>query len=78
MKLKSEVIPINALDRSDVTPLVCRAGRAPTKAVMVRWFKAMKKAGIPQVWVHYADGTKLEFRTTLQEAEVNTWADVAA
>jgi hypothetical protein len=77
MKLKSEVIPINVLDRSDVTPLVHRAGRAPTRAVMARWLKAMKAAGIPQAWVHYPDGTKLEFRTEAQEAERDTWADVA-
>jgi hypothetical protein len=74
---KSKVIPLDGLDKNHVTPLVHRAGRAPTQAAMTKWFKAMKAAGIPQVWVHYPDGTKLEFRTTVQEAEVNTWADVA-
>ena len=44
---------------------------------MTKWFKAMKKAGIPQAWVHYPDGTKLEFRATAQKAEDDTWADVA-
>ena len=52
-------------------------GRAPTQAAMIRWFKAMQAAGIPQVWVHYPDGTKLEFRTEAQETEGDTWADVA-
>jgi hypothetical protein len=74
---KSKVIPMGAPDKDHVTPLVHRAGRAPTRAVMVRWFKAMKEAGIPQGWVHYPDGTKLEFRSTVLEAEADTWADVA-
>ena len=75
--MNSKVIPLGAPHKDHVTPLVHRAGRAPTQAVMTRWFKAMKAAGISQAWVHYPDGTKLEFRTTAQEAEVNTWADVA-
>jgi hypothetical protein len=74
---KSKVVPIERLDKDLFTPLVHRAGRAPTQAAMTKWFKAMKKAGIPQAWVHYPDGTKLEFRTTAQEAETDTWADVA-
>ena len=45
--MKSKIIPIGALEKDYVTPLVHRAGRAPTKAVMTRWFKAMKAAGIP-------------------------------
>ena len=44
---------------------------------MIRWFKAMQAAGIPQVWVHYPDGTKLEFRTEAQQTDNDTWADVA-
>ena len=68
---------VTALELPQRTPLVHRDGRAPTRAAMVRWFKAMREAGIPQVWVHYPDGTKLEFRTTAQEAENDTWADVA-
>jgi len=70
-------MPMDALEISVVTPLVRRAGRAPTQAAMIRWFKAMQAAGIPQVWVHYPDGTKLEFRTEAQETEGDTWADVA-
>jgi hypothetical protein len=77
LKSSVKVIPIDARDINVMTPLVHRAARSPTKAAMTRWFKAMKEAGIPQVWVHYPDGTKLEFRATAQEAEVNTWADVA-
>jgi hypothetical protein len=77
VELKSKVTHINALDRNDVTPLVHRAGRAPTQAAMVRWLEAMKAAGIRQAWVHYPDGTKLEFRTEAQEAEGDSWADVA-
>ena len=73
----SKVVPIDAPDRNDVTPLVHRAGRAPTQAAMTKWFKAAKKAGFEQAWVHHPDGTKLEFRTTAREAEGNTWADVA-
>lgn len=44
---------------------------------MAKWLKAMKAAGIPQAWVHYPDGTRLEFRTKAEEAEGDTWADVA-
>ena len=68
---------VTPLQSPQVIPLIHQAGRAPTQASITKWFKAMRKAGIPQAWVHYPDGTKLEFRTTVQEAEVNTWADVA-
>jgi hypothetical protein len=71
---KSKVVPIERLEKDHFTH---RAGRAPTQATMTKWFKAMKKAGIPQACVHYPDGTKLEFRTTAQDAEADTWADVA-
>jgi hypothetical protein len=74
---KGKVIPLDGLDENHLTPLVRRAGRAPTQAAMIRWFKAMQAAGIPQVWVHYPDGTKLEFRTEAQGTEGDTWADVA-
>ena len=77
VKSSAKVIPMDALEISVVTPLVRRAGRAPTKAAMIRWFKAMQAAGIPQVWVHYPDGTKLEFRTEAQQTDNDTWADVA-
>jgi hypothetical protein len=74
---KGKVIPLDGLDENRITPLVHRARRALTQAAMIRWFKAMRAAGIPQVWVHYPDGTKLEFRTEAQETEGDTWADVA-
>jgi hypothetical protein len=74
---KGKVIPLDGLDENHLTPLVRRASRAPTQAAMIRWFKAMQAAGIPQVWVHYPDGTKLEFRTEALGTEVDTWADVA-
>ena len=74
---KGKVIPLEGPDETGITPLVRRAGRAPTQAAMIRWFKAMQAAGIPQVWVHYPDGTKLEFRTEAQETDNDTWADVA-
>jgi hypothetical protein len=74
---KGKGIPLDGLDENHLTPLVRRAGGAPTQAAMIRWFKAMQAAGIPQVWVHYPDGTKLEFRTEALGTEVDTWADVA-
>ncbi len=73
----AKVIPIYAPEVSVLTPLVHRAGRAPTQATMAKWLKAMKAAGIPQAWAHYPDGTRLEFRAKAEEAEGDTWDDVA-
>ena len=56
---KGKVIPLDGLDENHLTPLVHRAGRAPTLAAMTKWFKAAKKAGFEQAWVHHPDGTKL-------------------
>ena len=69
--------PSISLNGNEVTPLVHRAGRAPTQAAITKWLRSAKAAGYTQAWVHCPDGTKLELKLQAEEAEGDTWADVA-